>query len=305
MYRVSHVTSAMRRLGWSVDVIRGDRLEPLLDKKINAKVVVSSEALCGIHTGLREKMRKQGATIVVDTDDFVFDETVMQHMDGVRFLSKEDVEQYRKGIGAYRDFILYSDLCTLSTTALVDEVKRLGKPAFLVRNTISVRNIERFSRMAPHRGERPSPFVVGYYSGTKTHQADFSVVADALVRFMERHDDVYFRLVGQFELGEFPALSAYRSRIIRVDLMPHAAMLRDQSSCDLIIAPLQVANPFCEAKSELKFFEAALVGCPVIASATRTFREATEDGVFAHLAATPQEWFDAFEKLYNDYDQPS
>jgi len=47
---------------------------------------------------------------------------------------------------------------------------------------------------------------------------------------MERHDDVYFRLVGQFELGEFPALSAYRSRIIRVDLMPHAAMLRDQSS---------------------------------------------------------------------------
>jgi hypothetical protein len=35
--------------------------------------------------------------------------------------------------------------------------------------------------------------------------------------------------------------------------------------CDLILAPLEFGNPFGEAKSELKFFEAALVGVPTIA----------------------------------------
>jgi len=78
MYRVSHVTSAMRRLGWSVDVIRGDRLEPLAGQEINAKVVVFFRSpLWYPYLDFAEKMRKQGATIVVDTDDFVFDETVM------------------------------------------------------------------------------------------------------------------------------------------------------------------------------------------------------------------------------------
>jgi glycosyltransferase involved in cell wall biosynthesis len=78
-------------------------------------------------------------------------------------------------------------------------------------------------------------------------------------------------------------------------------MIRDQLSCDLIIAPLEVGNPFCEAKSELKFFEAALAGCPVIASATRTFSEASEDGSLAELATTSEQWLQAFRNIYRNY----
>jgi hypothetical protein len=79
--------------------------------------------------------------------------------------------------------------------------------------------------------------------------------------------------------------------------MDHSVMLQDQLQCDLVIAPLEVGNPFCEAKSELKFFEASLARRPVIASRTRTFSEATLGGQLALLADTPDEWLEAFRTV--------
>jgi glycosyltransferase involved in cell wall biosynthesis len=157
---------------------------------------------------------------------------------------------------------------------------------------------------------RPSPFVIGYYSGTRTHRADFALVAPALARFMLETPDVIFRLVGELDLDDYPGLRPFQDirrrgdppRVIRVGLMHHDAMMRDQLSCDLIIAPLEPGNPFCEGKSELKFFEASLASCPVIASSTATFAEATRDGKFADLAETSDDWLQAFRRSYSDYD---
>lgn len=301
-YRVNHVADGLLKVGMTVEVVRGDELPILARREITASRVVFFR--CPFWSPYREfaeRMRAQGSVIVYDVDDLVFDEDLMKCMDGNRFLSPLEVEQYRKGIRAYREFVEYSDLCTVSTHALAEEVRRLGKPAFVVRNTISEKNIIDFSQLPQRSAIRPIPFVIGYYSGTKTHQADFALVAPALLRMMKNHADVHFRLVGQFELGEFPEFREVESRIIRVGLMPHHSMLRDQLSCDVIIAPLEVGNPFCESKSELKFFEAALAKCPVIASPTRTFAEATRDGRFALLAATERDWFEAFEAMYGNY----
>ena len=42
----------------------------------------------------------------------------------------------------------------------------------------------------------------------------------------------------------------------------------EKARFDINLAPLEVGNPFCEAKSQLKFFEAGLVNCTTIASPT-------------------------------------
>jgi glycosyltransferase involved in cell wall biosynthesis len=303
-YRVDHVAQGMRACGRNAKVVRGDALESLLNEDFRARNVVFFRApLWSPYREFADKMRRTGATIIYDTDDFVFDETVMPMMDGVRFLSPTDVENYRRGIRAYRDFILYSDVTTVSTSALVDEVRKMGKPAFRVRNSVSSNNLQLFQKFECRKNGRPSPFVVGYYSGTKTHQADFAVMADALFDFMKKRDDVIFRLVGQFAIEEFPIFDDFSSRIERVGLMQHDEMLKDQLNCDLIVAPLEMGNAFCEAKSELKFFEAALARCPVVASATRSFREATQDGRYARLAADRADWLAAFEDIYLNYDR--
>lgn len=303
-YRVDHVARGMSVAGYRVKVIRGDELERYMGEDIRAHNVTFFRApLWSPYREFADKMRRQGATIVYDTDDFVFDEDAMPLMDGVRFLSENEIENYRRGIKAYREFILYSDIVTLSTSALVDEVRRMGKNAFRVRNTISKYNIDLFQQTLENRNIKPSPFVVGYYSGTKTHQADFAVMANALAVFMDRHEDVVFRIVGELALDEFPEFEKFHSRIVRVGLMPHDDMLKDQLNCSVIIAPLEIGNAFCEAKSELKFFEAALARCPVIASATRSFKEATHDGKFANLAENDDEWLSALEETHANYEE--
>ena len=72
---------------------------------------------------------------------------------------------------------------------------------------------------------------------------------------------------------------------------------------DINLAPLEPGNPFCEAKSELKFFEAAIVGVPTIASATEPFAAAIEDGVSGLLATDTQGWRRALDLLVTSEDR--
>jgi len=66
---------------------------------------------------------------------------------------------------------------------------------------------------------------------------------------------------------------------------------------DINLAPLVLNDPFCESKSELKFFEAGVVGVPTVAVANRTFSEAISDGVDGFLAKDTDEWVQKLEKL--------
>jgi glycosyltransferase involved in cell wall biosynthesis len=69
---------------------------------------------------------------------------------------------------------------------------------------------------------------------------------------------------------------------------------------DVNLAPLEVGNPYCEAKSELKFFEAALVGVPTVASPTQPFRDAMRHGETGFVASTPETWFAHITALLSD-----
>lgn len=309
-YRVFRIANGLAIEGWKVRCAKGEDLFSLLEQDIRARFVVIHRApYWSPYIEFVNKMRASGSVIVFDVDDLIFDETVVPHIDGFRYLSEESKQGFLKGMRAYREFILNADFCTSTTSFLVNEMQKMGKPAYRVRNAISSDNIKSFETIGYRREGRPQPFVVGYYSGTKTHQADFAVAAPALIQFMHENSDVIFRLVGDFDLNDYPELADWQHihragdlpRVTRVGLMQHDAMIRDQFSCDLIIAPLEIGNPFCEAKSELKFFEASLAQCPVIATATRTFREATQNGRLADLATTTDEWLASFRSIYGNY----
>lgn len=309
-YRVFRIANGLKVEGWSVRCVNGEDIGLMMAEDIRPRITVFHRApYWSPYVELVKELRNRGSIIVYDIDDLVFDESAIPYIDGYRLLPDDARQGFLNGLRAYRDFILNADMCTTTTSFLADQIRKLGCPTFRVRNAISIENIETFESIGYKRSGRPSPFVVGYYSGTRTHQADFRVAAPALIRFMQENDDVVFRIVGELDLGEWPELEHWRHvhrpgdlpRVIRVGLMPHDVMIRDQFSCDLILAPLEVGNPFCEAKSELKFFEASLAQAPVIASATRTFAEASDHGRLADLANTPEEWFDAFQRVYQNY----
>ena len=297
-YRVDRVAAGLANLGARVRRVRGDELGALSHEDVRARYVTFFRApFLNDYRMFARQMRAAGCRIVFDVDDLIFEEEQIATIDGYRYLSDFDKAGYVRGVRAYREFVLFADFCTAPTKFLADRMLLLGKRAFRVRNTIDETEIEKFRASKAKTSE--SEFVIGYYSGSKTHQADFRNAGQALARFMEEEPCVHFRLVGQFDLSEYPVLMKWaglgaNSRVTKVGVMSHSDMLEDQTRCDIIIAPLEVGNPFCEAKSELKFFEASLARCPVIASPTETFRVATLDGGLALLADTPEQWLEAF-----------
>jgi glycosyltransferase involved in cell wall biosynthesis len=309
-YRVFRIAEGLTQEGWNVRCAKGEDLLTLMQEDLRPRFAIFHRApFWSPFTDFVERLRARGAIIVFDIDDLVFDESVIPYIDGYRLLPEDAKQGFLNGLRAYRSFILNADMCTSTTGFLVDEIAKLGVPTFRVRNAISVANIETFEQIDYSRKGRLSPFVVGYYSGTKTHQADFAVAAPALIQFMHENPDVVFRIVGDFDLNDWPELAHWQHihrpgdmpRVVRVGLMPHDVMIRDQFSCDIILAPLEVGNPFCEAKSELKFFEASLAQTPVIASATRTFSEACEHGRLADLALTTEDWLAHLTSIYQNY----
>jgi glycosyltransferase involved in cell wall biosynthesis len=136
---------------------------------------------------------------------------------------------------------------------------------------------------------------IGYFSGSATHQRDFAACEPALLAVMERRPEVRLRLVGYLDLGA--AWQRFAGRVERIGFQSPPDLLRRIAETDLNLAPLELGNPFCEAKSELKFFEAALVGVPTVASATEPFAAAIEDGVSGFLARDESDWSRALEAL--------
>lgn len=303
-YRVDRVAQALSERGLKIRSISGDELGAPYHQSIRARYVTFFRApLWEAYGAFAEMMRARGSRIVFDIDDLVFDEDLVPIVDGYRLLTEPEKLGYVRGVRAYRDFLLYADFCTAPTEFLAEQMQALGKKAFLVRNTLADEEIRKFNVSRPSL-DKPR-FVVGYYSGSRTHQADFRNAGEALADFMEENPLVDFRLVGQFDLREYPRLHRWtegepQGRVRQFALMPHSQMLEDQLKCDLIIAPLEVENPFCEAKSELKFFEASLARRPVIASPTRTFARATRNGRYGLLAASRGEWLNAYRFAFGN-----
>jgi hypothetical protein len=168
----------------------------------------------------------------------------------------------------------------------------------------------RASRLALRRrrvGQAESVVRIGYATGSRTHQRDFAQVADALVRVLRERPSarlVLFRDTNSKEpvllIEEFPTLNRYAAQVEWRDLVPLERLPAELARFDINLAPIELDNVFCEAKSELKYFEAALVGVCTIASPTGPFRRAIRPGETGLLAATSEEWYTAIISLIDD-----
>jgi glycosyltransferase involved in cell wall biosynthesis len=121
---------------------------------------------------------------------------------------------------------------------------------------------------------------IGYFSGTPTHNRDFELVSTALANVMTRHAQVRLLIVGFLDIG--PALRGFTDRI---DILPLTDFLTLQTligGTGLNVVPLQT-NIFSNCKSELKYFEAAIVETPTLATPNYSLRLAIDDGVNGYL----------------------
>ncbi len=254
--------------------------------------------------------REAGARIIYDIDDLMFEPGIAKTeiIDGIRTqnLTEEDVAGYYKLI---HSAFWRSEACLCTTEFLARKSRSAGKPAVVLPNGFDERTYL-MSRLAVRKkrlAESDRLIRLGYAGGSPTHQKDFALMAAPLASVLRENGDtrlVLFRNAATghplVDLSEFSAFSGLEDRVEWRESVALADLPAEIARFDINLAPLEVANPFCEAKSELKFFEASLVDVPTVASPTEVFAEAIVHGRTGFLARGASDWHQALRELISD-----
>jgi O-antigen biosynthesis protein len=148
---------------------------------------------------------------------------------------------------------------------------------------------------------------LGYAISSRNHQRDFAVVASALAAVLRERPQCRLVLFKKSQSGspclditDFPEWADVRDRVEWRDIVPLDLLPAEMARFDVNLAPLEVGNPFCEARSELTFFEAALVDVVTVASPTGPFCRVIREGETGFLASDRNEWHVKLLRLVDD-----
>jgi glycosyltransferase involved in cell wall biosynthesis len=251
------------------------------------------------------EIKKQGKEVIFETDDLVFDPAFLKHMDYWRLMNPLERKLYEHGVGGEILADPYVKVATTSTSFIANELRRKGKRVFVILNRLPESDVKIIAPLYEERIERlvlasKDTVTVGYFSGSLGHDKDFGTISGPMLHLLERYPQLRLLLVGPLTIDE--RFEVFSDRIERMHYVPRHRHFENVSRSDIIIAPLEIGNPFCEGKSELKFFEAGILGVPMVACATQTFREAIRDDVDGFVAENETEWEEKLERLIADPD---
>lgn len=295
-YRVYNLQEQLAMLGVETATIYEVETMARVDWVTSFDLIVLMRA--AISSPIRRLIRlakELNIPVIFEVDDYIFEPEIIPYVDGIRGYSEADKIVYEEGVRRYRETLKLCDYFVAPTDYLAARAAELGKTAFVIRNGLNNRQL-RLAKEALGRRWRSKGIVrIGYLSGTKTHQKDFAVAVPALLRIMEEFPQVELCIQGHLDLD--PKFEEFRGRVEQRPFVGWEELPYHMARLDINIAPLEVGNPYCEAKSELKYFETALLKVPTVASATDAFRFAIENGENGFLAQTEADWYESLKKL--------
>ncbi len=263
-YRCFHMADALSQRGYRCQVISQQRLQgaPEIADSFDRLVFHRPQLTDQIAERLLRWTETKRA--VADFDDLIFD---VKNADNTSMVRKNPSasKTVRNFVAANAGATGMFSLATYSTTPLkkrADELFSSSNNA-VVHNALDRAQIGMSRLVRQHAGTSKRRYRLGYFSGTATHNADFAMIAEPLARALTANPRDRLLIVGPLDL---PApLGGFLDRIERLDFVPFVRLPALMAQVDTVLAPLE-ESPFNSCKSGLKFFEAALVGCRVVAT---------------------------------------
>jgi len=304
VYRVEHAVAALAAEGWQASWL------PLEDAGAPAAVgeadlVTAFRATWGESlAAVRERCTALGIPLVHDIDDLVFDPAVIAsgQIAFIDRLPEERRQSWLTAAALHRRAIAASDACVVTTAALATAAAVVVPRVYVLRNGLSAAMLAAAfqARGNPQPSASDGRLRLGFASGTPTHHRDFATIAPALADLLAQRSDVDLIIVGHFDLAAVPELVPHAARI---EVRPAVSLLElhaEVARFDINLAPLEMDNPFCEAKSPIRCTTAALVGVPSVVAATAPLVAAVVDGETGLVARSLEDWTTMITRLLDD-----
>lgn len=303
-YRVEHPARALEAQGWETKILPLDDPASLVLLDTASIVVVFRGRWGDTFAAIRERCTTRGIPLVYDVDDLLFDPQVTA-AGCIAFLDGLPPAEQQRWITEAADFRLaleQSDAVVVTTAPLAAAAAPHCSKVFILPNALDRRMEE--AAAAALATPRPSaadgrPRLV-FASGTPTHHRDFAVAAQAVARIFAQRPEPMLVVIGHLDPMSYPMLKPFRHRISLRSRVPLNDLFLELAGCDINLCPLELGNPFCEAKSAVRWLTAAAVGRPSIASPTEPLRDVVIDGVTGLIAADVEAWESALTRLLDD-----
>lgn len=311
-YRCAHLAEQLAREGYHADVVTTQQAN-LSEALTRYQVFVLHRVMAAPdYLAFVAEAQRRGKVVIFDTDDLVFDVALLDQMPGVETFSRVERQYIADTIRRNGRLLRACDAVTVSTAFLRDYLLKTGahQRVFFLPNVMSAAMLQGAedalaAAQAPASAANPpqDTVTIGYFSGTSTHNRDFLAAADALLWALERYPQTRLQIVGPLMLDQRFTPYDAAGRVTRLPLQPWQRLPSLYTLVDIAIAPLERNNPFTEAKSCIKYLEAALCRVPTIASPRSDFRRVIAPGRNGLIADTPAEWRAALAQLVESPDE--
>ncbi|WP_170119015.1 glycosyltransferase [Roseicyclus mahoneyensis] len=304
LYRADQKIDQLRAAGFEADLFLHsldlDRLRQRLDV-YDAVIFMRVPAFLPI-IDLITDAAQQGLETFYDCDDLIFDPALFPPPLSTYAgqITAKDHAAIACGVPLFRHAMALCAHGIASTPTMQDAmagVVRSGK-VFLHPNALGLPHLRALEN-APTRKDREK-LVIYYGSGTKAHKAEFAEVLEpALAEVLaKRPGKVEIRIIGDFP--EFRHLDPAHPDVHLVPpIWDFEAFCAEVAEADINLSIL-FPSPITDAKSEIKWMEAAMFGVPSVISPTATHRAVIEDGVTGLLAEGKDGFSAAILRLVDD-----
>ena len=247
---------------------------------------------------LMKAAKERGKLIGYDIDDLIFTEDIAS-------LGAPDinVEFIHKHSPLFIQFLREADFVTVSGSVLQSEARKYNAEVYIVKNRIDTE----LAGITPKQDYNYSnqQLRIGWVGGY-THKEDLLLIKDVIKQVCQIYGG---RVTFVFKIGIPEVIQTLRAEIPGIRLEEYGyspendchGYYRDVQSLnvDVMVAPL-LSTLFNEAKSELKYLEAGLLGIPLVASRVGEMKVAIQDGENGFLATNHEEFLQHLRYLIDN-----
>lgn len=286
-YRVENKAEQLRSLGYDVWIVNLSGFQMGYAEHASHIIIYRAP----YNTQLSELIqlaKKYKKPVLYDIDDLVIDTKFTNQLSYVKGLSEVKKREYDQGVDSYGRMLRLCDGAIASTQKLQQELADYQSKVLLNRNLASNELIAISKNDQKAYTDDNKVIKIGYFSGSITHNENFELIKPAILKLLNEFQNIELHLVGHLDIPS--DLAPYKTRIKTHPFVPWKDLPELVSKVDINLAPL-VNSIFNEAKSEIKWLEAALVKVPTLASDLGAFNEMIEDEKTGGLVADDQ-WYE-------------